>query len=864
MRVVQAIALLSVATLVPSAAGIVLPRADFGQQYPRRFPRNDTAIATAQDGSTTRISPLIQTPQITTSSRENDFPSLSSQTSPVESLEVVTSETASNSWSEAVKLPLTTTELGNDSTISPLTQQPASRTVLSFTAEQLDHGLTNSSLSTETTLSAQQLLESLSFSQVVSEFTTSANGTALSRSQLGEEGKDSISAETQNTIQASIHRRPHQGFAHPLTPTALNNTNPRPQTCGPGFKTPCVWIPSPSTSSREWNGTHTPGPWTSGTLTVIAPTSLAPCTTLQDDEPVTEYSIVYTATVTFFGNISEYTPPYPTISTPNFCETEPVGLTPSKGPGNVGGPLPSSTELSPKEPPKQCPPGQSCSTEKVPGWSNPTAIPAPGVPGLTFSSMRPTVTFITTDKNPAVVFTTDPPPRFDRPTRGGGLPMSNKQKAEPTEEPRPNLIQSSKDHGKVISQSEPTPGDQSQGQPQRRPQPNSEPGSGSNSGPNNNSDPGYNSRSGSDPDSGFHSRSDSSPGSESEPKSVPIAVQTKTFVVTARGQEVIVNDKTFSSLKMDQTTTVTIDYGTFTIRPTEVAGEGATVKKPQPVGTAVSVVNPTGATLGRVPVAVSGTEALVGGTTLRIPLMGTTMRLEISRQGSNTLVNERDIFIAPDRIVVDDQTLKYQGIGAPQTDVIIEGGEMVTAAGQSVFVFRSTTLTYGPSIPGTTETIDDDIVTVGPAGVVIDGMTLGGLEAEPGDTKHRIVGGATITKVHPSYVIIDETTFTAGPGAESTTKEAGGETITIGPGGIIIGTITVRYPFGASTVTTIEAKATASAMLPAATGTNNNKAKDDNKNDSKNDDDSGANLLRSGLTTGMTGLCIAAGVWIMV
>ncbi|GKU14434.1 unnamed protein product [Fusarium langsethiae] len=781
MRVVQAIALLSVATLVPSAAGIVLPR-----------------------------------------------------------------------------------ELGNDSTISPLTQQPVSRTVLSFTAEQLDHGLTNSSMSTETTLSAQQLFESLSFSQVVSEFTTSANGTALSRSQLGEEGKESISAETQNTIKASIHRRPHQGFAHPLTPTALNNTNPRSQTCGLDFKTPCVWIPSPSTSSRGWNGTHTPGPWTSGTLTVIAPTSLAPCTTLQDDEPVTEYSIVYTATVTFFGNISEYTPPYPTISTPNFCETEPVGLTPSKGPGNVGGPLPSSTELSPKEPPKQCPPGQSCSTEKVPGWLNPTAVPAPGVPGLTFSSTRPTVTFITTDKNPAVVFTTDPPPRFDRPTRGGGLPMSNKQKAKPTEEPRPNLTQSSKDHGKVISQSEPTPGDQSQGQPQRRPQPNSEPGSGSgsgsNSGPNNNSDPDYNSRSGSDPDSGFHSRSDSSPGSESEPKSVPIAIQTKTFVVTARGQEVIVNDKTFSSLKMNQTTTVTIDYGTFTIRPTEVAGEGATVKKPQPVGTAVSVVNPTSATLGRVPVTVSGTEALVGGTTLRIPLMGTTMRLEISRQGSNTLANERDIFIAPDRIVVDDQTLKYQGIGAPQTDVIIEGGEMVTAAGQSVFVFRSTTLTYGPSIPGTTETIDDDIVTVGPAGVVIDGMTLGGLEAESGDTKHRIVGGATITKVNPSYVIIDETTFTAGPGAESTTKETGGETITIGPGGIIIGTITVRYPFGASTVTTIEAKATASAMLPAATGTNNNKAKDD----SKDDDDSGANLLRSGLTTGMTGLCIAAGVWIMV
>ncbi|KAM0506425.1 hypothetical protein ACHAP8_001464 [Fusarium lateritium] len=453
--------------------------------------------------------------------------------------------------------------------------------------------------------------------------------------------------------------------------------------------------------------------------------------------------------------------------------------------------------------------------------------------------------------------------------------MSKKQKPEPTEGPRPNQIQSSEDHGKIIPQPKPTSGDQPQGQPQRHPQPgfepgsgsnpdagsqsDSRPGSGSNSGPNNNSDPKYSSRPDSDPNSGFHSDSGSGLSSGSEPESVPIAIQTKTFVVTARGQEVIVNDKTFSSLKMDQTTTVTVDHGTFTIRPTEVAGEGVTVKKPQPVGTAVSVLSPTSTTLGRVPITISGTYALVGGTTLKIPLMGTTMRIAIPTQGSNTLVDEREIFIAPDRIVVDDETLKYQGVGAPQTDVIIEGGEMVTAVGQSVFVFRSTTLTYGLGIPSTAETVDDDVVTVGPAGVVIDGVTLGGPEAQARDIKNRIVGGATITKVNPSYVIIDQTTFAVGPGAKNTTKEAGGETVTIGPGGIIIGTITDRYPFGVSTVTTIEAKATASAMLPAATGTNNN---NNAKGDSK-DDDSGAAPLRSGLTMGMTGLYIAVGVWII-
>jgi len=331
--------------------------------------------------------------------------------------------------------------------------------------------------------------------------------------------------------------------------------------------------------------------------------------------------------------------------------------------------------------------------------------------------------------------------------------------------------------------------------------------------------------------------------------------------VTARGQEVIVNDKTFSSLRPDQTTTVTVDYGTFTIRPTEVVGEGATVRKPQPVGTVISVVSPTSATIGKIPVTVSGTEAIVDGTRLKIPLMGTTTRLQVSVVGSNTIVEERQVSIAPGRVVVDDETLTYHGVGGPQTDVIIGGGEMVTAVGKSVFVFHSTTLIYGTGTPVATETIDDDTITVGPEGIVVDGTTLGGSDAELTDTKYRIVGGATITKVNPSYAIIDETTFTAGPGAKSTTKEAGGETITIGPSGIIIGTMTIKYPFGASTVTTIEAKATASDELPVATGTGNNNAKEDGK--SKKDDDSGGILRQPGLATGMTGLCIAFGVWIL-
>jgi hypothetical protein len=361
--------------------------------------------------------------------------------------------------------------------------------------------------------------------------------------------------------------------------------------------------------------------------------------------------------------------------------------------------------------------------------------------------------------------------------------------------------------------------------------------------------------------------------------------------VTARGPEVIINDHTFSDLKPGQTTTATADHGTFTIFPSKVVGEGATVKKPPPLGSVVSAATPTKATIGGVPVIVSGSEAVVGSTTFKLPFVGMSTRIEVPVAGATARVEERPVSIVPGTIVVDDETLTYRAVGAPQTDVIIQGGEMVTASGVSIYVFRSTTLTYGPGIPATTQVVDDDTITIGPSGVIVEATTLGGTSAKATDTKYQIVGGATITKVSPSLVIIDGTTFTAGPGAKSTTKVIGGETVTIGPSGIAISTsLTVRYPFGASTVTTIKATATGTDSLPTETGSANKKTKkkgssedeeddeddededdedekdkskdkDNGKGKGKDDDDSGATSQRFGLTGGMTWFCIAIGVW---
>lgn len=493
------------------------------------------------------------------------------------------------------------------------------------------------------------------------------------------------------------------------------------------------------------------------------------------------YSIVFTATVTIYGNRSDYTPPYPTIETPNYCgtaSTAPPAATNEPWITSLGGFVTAT-----KEPPLPTCSGASqsdCFAAAKPGNSESSDAEKGKHGGQTQSSRRVTVTFITTDKNPSAVFPSDPVPRFGQSGKVGGITAQQHKSVPATGDGQDDP----QDDHQETSQ------DDAHGGPQSM---------------------------------------------EQEPQT--------TFVITAKAGDVIINGETFSSLKPDQTTTVTVSRGTFTIYPTAVVGEGATVEKPQPVGTAVTALTPTTGNAGGLSVTVSGSDAVVDGTKMEIPPLGTT-----------TTVNDEAVSIGPGKVVVDGDTITFRAVGGYQTDVVVTGGEMITAVGQSIFVFHSTTLTYGPGIPETSEVVDDDTITIGPSGVIVDGTTIGGTSADATDTTYEIVGGATITKVSPSFAIIDGTTFTIGPKASKVTKVIGGETITIGPSGVVISTMTLNYPFGSSVVTTIEASATRSDTVPVET----------ERSKMGNDDDEGnaGYLLQPSLAAGMTGLCIAIGVWI--
>lgn len=502
--------------------------------------------------------------------------------------------------------------------------------------------------------------------------------------------------------------------------------------------------------------------WGSHDPPSTVPVTTKPCTPLRDGEAVIEFSIVYTATTTFLGNRTDYTPPFATIDVPTYCSSsDTLGLPmpteePQTSSKKTGG-LQVSTIITTDGDRTYTIPGSPYLTSDSP----PPAAPPPP------ASSRSTTTFVTTDKNPSSTFPNDPIPGYsqtwDNVNGGGGGGGVHK-----------------------------TAANNGGGGGPKQPQP--------------------------------------------------------TYTVTAGPDTVVINDSTFTNLQPGKTQTVVVGDGTFTISPTAVVGEGSSIQKPQPGGDNGGAASPTTKLLDGVSVVVSGTNAVVGGTTVAIPTDGVA-----------TIIDGKSVSVGPGALIVGDKTLTL--VNAPaRTDVVVAGGEMLTAIGPSVVVIHSTTLTYGPGIAGTTEVVDDDTISIGPSGVVVHGSTLGGPDASTTDTTYEIVGGATITELGQSLVVIDGKTYTVGPDADKTTMVVGGQTITIGPDGVTVATMTMTYPFG-SVVTTILPSGTWGNDMPVETGGQVN-VNGGSPDDGDGDEDAGA-LLRPSLGWGTTGLCIAIGVWVL-
>ncbi|KAK3318657.1 hypothetical protein B0H66DRAFT_246596 [Apodospora peruviana] len=334
----------------------------------------------------------------------------------------------------------------------------------------------------------------------------------------------------------------------------------------------------------------------------------------------TSWSVVYTSTVTWFGNPGDYTPPYAPISTPMVTPL-PECVVPMN-PGRFTLSVCSSTGTGTKY--------VTCTETTSTDWGF--------GPQLSTHTMSPTATIVmlTTDKNPAVIFPTVKPPDYGVTTepRGGA---GEHQSASPDQTSNsPPLYNSHKGSQAVNNPAKET----TPGQAVNNPAQGTTPGQAANN-----------------------------PAHETTPKPVTVVVQPSA---------VVINGNTIKDSPPVKTQIVVISGSTFTIDPTRVVGAGATVNRPSVTG-GIFVPTPTSTTLGGIQVVVSSSVAVIGGTSFTIGPVPTT-----------ATVSGQTVVVGPSGIAIASQTLAVPTLPSP-TEIVVAGGQLVTAIGQSVLVIQGTT-----------------------------------------------------------------------------------------------------------------------------------------------------------------------------
>ncbi|KAM7200043.1 hypothetical protein V8F20_005464 [Naviculisporaceae sp. PSN 640] len=586
--------------------------------------------------------------------------------------------------------------------------------------------------------------------------------------------KNSVSPNNPGSVRGPPpgEATPRPGAIAPPAAPPVDETPAAPVRTRPGAVRPTNALTKTieATTDLGWVYTSTATPWRNTTVSWDFQTKNGstryPTPTISYCQPsdyvnsvtaITTWSVVYTSTVTWTGNPKDYKPPFPPIVTPppdklREC-IEP--LPPPRLTLSVCTSTGTGTKYS------TCYDTTSTDWNFGPVMSTHTAIPTA------------TVVFLTTDKNPAVVFSPIKTPDYGLTTQ----PRTKEpQKATPTKNAPPPYNDQKTQTKQPAQTAQPA-------QPAQPGQPGGQPGG--------------------------------QPPPQQQQQSTLIR---KPVTVVVRPSAVIIDGNTISDRPPVSTQVVVIDGRTFTIEPTRVVGEDATITRPQSTngggggggGGGVFVPAPTSTTLGGVPVVISSNVAIVDGTQYTIGPVATTANL----------ANGKPVVIGTGGVVVAGDTLAVPTVPRP-TEVVVAGGELITAIGKSVVVIFGTTITYGVSGAVSTTQIGDDTIVLGPSGITAaPGTTLGGDSAKAGETAYALVGGVTITEIGESVLVINEGTFTVGPGSPTVTTEVSGEQVTIGPSGVTIDKQTFAYPFGAASTTVIPAvlRPVPSAVTASPTG----------------------------------------------
>ncbi|KAL0472409.1 hypothetical protein QR685DRAFT_234949 [Neurospora intermedia] len=712
-------------------------------------------------------------------------------------------------------------------------------------------------------------------------------------------------------------------------------------------------IHGPSTRGQFWNQTSAPyynQPSTSitrasvfpNTTTTLSSSTISHCQPSDLTATVTSWEVVHTSTITWIDNPANYTQPYPTLIPP------PVET------------IPPCIDLVTKTTP---PPGiklTTCFTITASGSGTRSckltvSTNSWGYGPQTSTTIRyaPTVTFITTDKNPAVVYSPIQTPNYGVTNNITKSPRPTAVSVDPVDPPAYNTFDSNNSPGEVTK---PVP------KPVTIIVKPTEVIIGSSTITDNPATKTYTVEVGGETFTVGPNQVIGGGATVTRPSTskvggvrgagagdiiyVPVPTSTKfndlPIIVSSSVAVISTGSSTFTLPPTP--TTVVVEGHTIGIGPSGIAiidPKGnpiiATVTLPPPREQTITIRpgsnnnnnEPISTTVDGVPITIiSSSVAIIGAgtgsskSTLTFPASGsspTTITIDNNNGSQHTLtLGPSGItltaalpssVIATASSVITIQTLSMSLLpsvtsispppSSPATEVVVVGGSLVTAIGRSMVVIHGTTITYttlsSPLTTVITEGGEDTIALDPSAGILITHhnhpspgasagaaeevtiTTLGGAHADPSATEFAVVGGATITQVGASVVVVDGVSYTVGPSATSFTggKDGtttttttmittvlsgggGGQTMTIGPEGVVVGTMTIGYPFnnggdeeddGSSTTVIFpgggpEAAGTATATVTAddASGSASELGSGSAKDENDDEEDAGTSL----------------------
>ncbi|KAH8159556.1 hypothetical protein CIB48_g8695 [Xylaria polymorpha] len=154
-------------------------------------------------------------------------------------------------------------------------------------------------------------------------------------------------------------------------------------------------------------------------------------------------------------------------------------------------------------------------------------------------------------------------------------------------------------------------------------------------------------------------------------------------------------------------------------------------------------------------------------------------------QPTSTVVVDHNTFtINPTQVIGVGATLTRPPsarVTSPQPTKTTIGGIGVSVEGSGVVIIDKTSFTIGPKPSAVV--IQDQTITIGPGAVVFPSQTLAIPAAQ--DTTRVVFGAELITAIGSDKVVIEGRTITYGPGSSTITEIIDGDTILIGPSGII-------------------------------------------------------------------------------